>query len=60
MVGLNSPTSVALRYILGDVLLHVGPPIQVAQIMVHLIAARMDRQFEKVSFIQNLPSNLLI
>ena len=44
MVGLNSPISVALRDVLGDVLLHVGPPIQVAQIMVHLVVARMDRQ----------------
>ena len=60
MVGLNSPTSVALRDVLGDVLLLVGPPIQVAQIMVHLVAARMDRQLGMVSFIQNLPSQLLI
>ena len=40
----NSPTGVALRDVLGDVLLHVRPPIQVAHIMVHLVAARMDRQ----------------
>ena len=44
MVSLNSPTSVTLHDVLGDVLLYVGPPIQVAQMMVHLVAARMDRQ----------------
>jgi len=44
MICFNSPTSVALRDVLGDVLLHVGPPVQVAQIMIHLVAARMDRQ----------------
>ena len=60
VVVLNSPTSVALRDVLGDILLHVRPQVQVAQIMVHLVTARMDRQLGMMSFIQNLPSNLLI
>ena len=44
MICLDSPTSVTLCNILGDILLHVGPPVQLAQIMVHLVAARMDGQ----------------
>ena len=44
MICFNSPTSVALHDVLGDVLLHVGPPVQVAKIMIHLVAARMDKQ----------------
>ena len=60
MICFNCPTVVALRNILGDGLLNVRPPIQVAQIMVHLVTARMNRQLRMMGFTQNLPSQLLI
>ena len=60
MICLTSPTSVALRDVLGDILLHMGPPIQVVQIMVHLVTARMDGQLGSMGLIQNLSSKLLI
>ena len=44
MICLDSTASVTLRNKLGDILLHVGPLVPLAQIMVHLVAARMDRQ----------------
>ena len=59
MICFNPTTSVALRDVPGDVLLHVRPPIQVAQIMVHLITARMNRQLQMMGFTQNLPSQLV-
>jgi hypothetical protein len=44
MICFNSTISVALHDVPGDVLLHVRPPVQVAQIIVYLVTARMNRQ----------------
>ena len=59
MVCPNSSTSVTFCDVLGDILLHIGPPIQVAQIMVYLVTSWMDGQLGVVSFIQNFSSKLL-
>jgi hypothetical protein len=53
MACLDSGTCVALRNILCDVDLHVGPPEIPFQILVHFTTPRVNREFGEMSLIQN-------
>jgi hypothetical protein len=53
-------TRVTFRYILSYFPLHSGPPIQGLQIMVHLGASWMNREFGEVSLIQDFLLEILI
>jgi hypothetical protein len=46
-------TSIALDYILGYIILHIGPPEILLQILVHLGTAGMNRQLGHMSLIKD-------
>jgi hypothetical protein len=52
MASLDSSASVAFRYVLSNLPLHSGPPIQGSEIMIHLVTAGVHGKFGKMSFIQ--------
>jgi hypothetical protein len=52
--------SIALRYILGYINFHVGPPENLFQILVHLGTAGMNREFGHMSLIKDGLLNLWI
>jgi hypothetical protein len=51
MTGFDSLASVAFRYILSNLPLHSGPPVQRSEVMIHLVTAGVHGKFGKVSFI---------
>jgi hypothetical protein len=58
MTGLDSLASVAFRYILSNLPLHSGLPVQRSEVMIHLVTAGVHGEFSKVSFIQYFLSEL--
>jgi hypothetical protein len=53
MACFHPVASIALGYILGYIDFHVGPPEILFQIMVHLGAAGMNREFGHMSLIED-------
>jgi hypothetical protein len=53
MAGYHPVASIALGYILGYIDFHVGPPEILFQILVHLGTAKMNREFGRMSLIED-------
>jgi hypothetical protein len=59
MIRLHPSINVTHYNIFNDVLFHIWPPVQVMQIMINLVASRVNGHLGIVSFIQNLFSKLI-
>src|SRR3990170_3110103 len=57
MFYLHTTTNVAFSNISGNVLLHLGPPVSLTKITVHLGTTRMDRQRRIMCFLHDLISH---
>jgi hypothetical protein len=52
--------SITFRHIFSNLPLYSGPPIKLSEVMIYLVASRMNREFGQVCLIQDLLSKFWI
>ena len=60
MFGLHSLTNIAFGHISCNLSFHASPPKFLLQVLVHLVATRMDRKLRFMGFIKNFLSKLKV